>query len=68
MTEAPTHIRNPHLLVKAALAAIRDVPEDYGKLQFRRTGSLDVRVSKSLVRRSLAIMDRVIKRAEERGL
>jgi hypothetical protein len=65
---APAHTRNPHPLVKAALAVSRDIPEDYWKLQFRRTGCLDVRVSKSLVRRALAIMDSLINRAEERGL
>jgi hypothetical protein len=66
--QTPADIRNPHSLVKTALVAVRDVPEDYGKLQFRRIGCLDVRVSKLLVKRALAIMDRLIKRAGEAGL
>jgi hypothetical protein len=63
-----TQIRNPHPLVKAALGAVGDIPEDYGKLQFRRRGYLDVRVSKALVRRILAIMDALIKQADACGL
>jgi len=54
--------------VRAALTAIRDVPEDYGKLQFRRKGHLDVRVSRLLVQRALGIVDILIKRAELAGL
>jgi hypothetical protein len=61
-------LANPHPLVKAALAGTKDVGEDYGKLQFRRWGLLDVRVSKSSVRRSLKIMDTLIKRLERNGL
>lgn len=68
VSKQAVHIRSPHPLVKAALAAMRDVPEGYGKLQFRRQGYLDVRVSKSLARRALAIMDLVIKRAGQSGL
>ena len=64
----PIEIRNPHPLVKAALAGMRDVGEDYGRLQFRWRGFVDVRVSKGSVRRAMKIMDTLIKRVEAAGL
>jgi hypothetical protein len=64
----PIEIRNPHPLVKAALAGMRDVGEDYGRLQFRWRGFIDVRVSKASARRALKMMDTLIKRIEASGL
>lgn len=64
----PIEIRNPHPLVKAALAGMRDVGEDYGRLQFRWRGFIDVRVSKGSARRAMKIMDILIKRIEAGGL
>jgi hypothetical protein len=61
-------LANPHPLVRAALSGTKDVGEDYGKLQFRRGGLLDIRVSSSSVRRALKIMDSLIKKLERGGL
>ena len=49
-------LRNPHPIVKAALAAKNDVHEDYGKMQFRWGGYTDIRVSRPSVRRALKIL------------
>ena len=64
----PTEIRNPHPLVKAAPSGMRDVGEDYGRLQFRWRGFVDVRVSKISARRAMKVMDTLIKRVEAGGL
>jgi hypothetical protein len=64
----PIEIRNPHPLVKAALAGLREVGEDYGRLQFRWRGFIDVRVSKGSARRAMKLMDILIKRVEASGL
>lgn len=61
-------IRSPHPLVKAALAALREAGEDYGRLQFRWKGFIDVRVSRASVRRAMKVMDTLIKRIEQAGL
>jgi septin family protein len=61
-------LANPHALVKAALSGSKEVREDYGKLQFRRWGFVDIRVSKSSMRRALKIVDILIKRLEHDGL
>lgn len=61
-------IRNPHPLVKAALTGMREVPEEYGKLQFRLKGHVDIRVTKMLVRRALTVMDTLFKRLHEAEL
>jgi hypothetical protein len=47
---------------------MRDVGEDYGRLQFRWRGFVDVRVSKASARRALKMMDTLIKRIEATGL
>jgi hypothetical protein len=65
---APVEIRNPVPLVKAALAGMREVQEQYGRLQFRWRGYVDVRVSKASARRALKFMDVLIKRVEALGL
>ena len=54
--------------MKAALSGSKEVREDYGKLQFRRAGFVDIRVTKSSVRRALKIVDILIKRLEHDGL
>jgi hypothetical protein len=61
-------LRNPHPLVKAAIAATTDVQEDYGRLQFRHRGCIDIRVSKSLVHRALKLMDTFLKKLDAAGL
>jgi hypothetical protein len=63
-TSPPIEIRNPHPLVKTALAGMRDVDEDYGRLQFRWRGFIDVRVTKGSARRAMKVMDILIKRVE----
>jgi len=68
VTSPPIEIRNPHPLVKAALAGMRDVGEDYGGLQFRWRGFVDVRVNKASARRAMKMMDTLIKRVEAAGL
>jgi hypothetical protein len=67
--EVPTgEFRNSHPIVRAALAAKNDVPEDHGKLQFRRGGYADVRVSRPLVRRALKTLDILFKQLEKEGV
>ena len=41
----PVQLRDPHPLIKAALSANTDVPDEYGKLQFRFKGQADIRVT-----------------------
>jgi hypothetical protein len=61
-------LRNPHPIVKAALAAKSDVPNEYGKMQFRWGGYVDIRVSRPLMRRALKILDTLFKQLEKEGL
>ena len=60
-------LRNPHPLIRAALADKSQVPQEYGRLQFRWRGHVDIRVTQPLVRRALKILDTVFKSLEKLG-
>lgn len=61
-------LTNPHPLIKEALCSAENVPSDYGRLQYRRAGLIDIRVSKHSVRRALRVFDLLIKPLEQEGL
>lgn len=61
-------LNHPHPLVKAALSSGENLRIDYGKLQYRWAGFIDIRVSRQSVRRALKIFDLLIKRLESEDL
>jgi hypothetical protein len=65
---APVELRNPHPLIRAALAHKSGVPHEYGRLQFRWQGHVDIRVTQLFVRRALKILDTLFKRLEKTGV
>ncbi len=65
---APIELRNPHPLIRAALAEKSQPPQEYGRLQFRWQGHVDIRVSQRNVRRALKILDTLFKGLEKCGI